>query len=138
MESKELMLRACDPKAATQRFVFESNGNLRWAASNETRLCISVAGFDGPAVFLSGCTGGVNEEFVLDGAPGGGTVCTKGGGSDDESHEARCLTAKNGLDPDGDGGIPSGVGMQIWAKPQPMGAVAVLVLSLLFQSTVFR
>eukprot|EP01051_Picozoa_sp_SAG22_P002154 SAG22_NODE_94_length_20824_cov_230.693718_15_plen_545_part_00 len=143
----------------TQQFVLESNGNLHaqvsaisckalsslvvslellskavpclavWSVLSslqyaDNKLCLAVQNWEGPAVVMWGCNNGENEAFVV---ASGGTLCSKGGGA----HPPRCLEVKS-TPPTGGGGGGGGGGtgnLQMWAKPQPAGATAVLVLN---------
>jgi hypothetical protein len=73
--------------------------------------------FEGAGVVAYGCNAGENEEFTFDASKK--SLCSVG----DAAHAARCLDAR-AQTPSGGGG-----GVQIWAKPQPNGATAVLVIN---------
>ena len=94
----------------------ESNGQLHLQTLDHS-ACLAIENFNGPGVVWWGCNTGSNEEFTLTGS----ALCSKGG---------YCLTAK-ATKPSGGGGGGGGGGdaLQIWAKPQPKGATAVLVLN---------
>jgi len=110
----QIALQACNPKAPTQQFVLEAaTGELHLAAADNKR-CLAVEDFNGPGVVWYSCNTGSNEEFTVS----GGALCSKGG---------HCLTAKATPPPHGGGG--GGDTLQIWAKPQPNGATAVLLLN---------
>eukprot|EP01047_Picozoa_sp_COSAG01_P068476 COSAG01_NODE_9906_length_2304_cov_2.481633_1_plen_350_part_00 len=110
----------CQAGNAAQSFVLESNGNLH--LKQPAKMCIAVQNWEGPTVVMWGCNNGENEEIVF----AGGSLCSKG----DKQHAARCLNVKS-TPPSGGGGHHGGGGgtMQMWAKPQPAGATAVLVIN---------
>ena len=118
-KSTEYELTSCTG-AAIQDFVLESNGNLHMAGGG--KYCLAVEDFNGPGVVSWQCNTGTNEEMAFDAATG--SICDKGGANE------RCLDAKPAK-PAGGGGGGGGGGdtVQIWAKPQPNGAVAVLVIN---------
>ncbi len=114
--SKPIALTACEPaKALEQHFMLASNGNLHLTGGNHQ--CIALLGGGGPALTTWGCNTGANEVFALS----GGKLCSKTLGG-----EAVCLTPKTTQPGGGDGSLAE---MQLWAKPQPAGAVAALVLN---------
>jgi hypothetical protein len=118
--SKQVMLAACDGSAG-QQFVVESSGNLHGATGGK-KLCVALENFEGPGVVMWSCNTGENEEFAFDATDG--SLCSKG----DSAHAARCLVPRttNPRPPSPPSASPT---MQIWAKPQPDGAVAVLVIN---------
>ena len=116
-QGKELELVKCNG-GDSQLFLLESNGNLH-STKTTTKLCLAIEDFEGAGVVGFNCNAGENEEFIFDATKK--TICSKG----DSSHVARCLDAKS-TTPGGGGG---GGGLQIWAKPQPAGATAVLVIN---------
>ena len=115
---KQFALSACNGSAG-QLFTFAANGNLHMAGGNggclavkrgqtAVRMCLNFA-----------CNTGDNEELVFDAQAT--TLCTKS----TSRSETKCFYPG----PPG-GGDNSGNGeIQIWAKPQPGGAVAVLVIN---------
>ena len=74
--------------------------------------------FASSGLVMWGCNTGENEEFVF----AHGSLCSKGS----SQHAARCLTIRD--TPPSGGGDTSGK-LQLWAKPQPLGATAVLVIN---------
>ena len=107
--------------AAIQDFVLEANGNVHMAGGAQYCLAVKSSGV-GPAVISFKCNTKGNEEMVFTPSGGGiGTICDKNTGTD-----RRCL-AMLPTDPTNSGHI--GAAVQIWAKPQPNGGVAVLVLN---------
>ena len=133
--------------AAIQDFVLEANGNVHMAGGAQYCLAVKSSGM-GPAVISFKCTSNGNEEMVFtpsagggdgdgsstgveggngsDGGGGvsggsGGKICDKNTGTDN-----RCLDIKP-TNPSSSGSV--GASVQIWAKPQPNGGVAVLVLN---------
>lgn len=120
-QGAQLMLKACSG-AAEQSFVLEANGNLHGAAGS--KMCLAMENWEGPGVVAYACNTGENEEMVWDAsaAYGAGTLCSKGS----PSHAARCLDVKSDAP---QGGGSAGTEVLIYAKPQPRGAVAVLVIN---------
>ena len=72
-----------------------------------------------------GCNTGENEQMAF----AAGSLCSKG----DKTHPARCLELKSTPPPGHGGGHGGGGGgsgnLQMWAKPQPKGATAVLIIN---------
>lgn len=101
----------------SQSFVLEANGNLH-AAKTPNKLCLAIENFEGAGVVSYSCNKGENEEFIFDSDKK--NICSKG----DLVHKARCLDARPQVPQGGGGGD-----IQIWAKPQPKGATAVLVIN---------
>jgi len=102
----ELTARPCNG-GSTQQFGYSNNNLL---ASNGQ--CVDVYDFSGPVVQLYSCNGGCNQKFVF----------ASDKTLDDTCSPKLCLAVR----PD----APSGGNlMQIWAKPQPKGAMGVLVLN---------
>jgi len=110
----DLTLTSCTG-APEQTFEIDANGNVH--ISGDTKRCLALYNFDGPKVVSYACNTGVNEVFTTS----GDTICSKNG---------YCLAARPKTPPGGGGGGGGGSSdIQIWAKPQPTGAVAVLVLN---------
>lgn len=113
--------------SATQWVTIRSNHGY---SSNEgVGLCLTLENMNGPTVIWDGCSTYPEENSIwkLGGVPGGGTICTAGGGSS-RFNEVRCLSGMS-TDPSGESGVPTGIGFQMWVKPQPEDAIAVLVLN---------
>ena len=129
------MLRTCNASSSTQkiRAMPIDKSTTRWVTimSETTRLCLTLEGMNGPNVIWDGCGTGENGVFELGGDPGGGTICTAGSDlkAGEQGSELRCLSASMSSDPSGAAGVPTGIGLQMWAKPQADGAIAVLVLN---------
>lgn len=87
----------------------QSNGEI---TASDGR-CVDIYNFSGPVVQTYHCNGGTNEDF---------SISTSGVIADKSGH---CLAYKS-TSPSGSG---SGTILQLWAKPQPQGAMAVLVLN---------
>ena len=100
-----------------QHFTLASNGNLHRTGGDQK--CFALLGGAGPALTTWACNTGKNEVFTLS----GGKLCSKTLGG-----KAVCMTPK-ATQPGGGGGGGSSAQMQLWAKPQPEGAVAALVLN---------
>ena len=149
-QGTEVMLAPCAATAtALQTFTFDADtGNLRLAGHSRKGTCLAVYNWDGPQILWWGCNKGVNEEFVFSAA---GSLCSKNGtgtgtGTGKKAHRSHCLTANSTSPPkldahvssssDGSGEVVgqggtsgSGAVAQLWAKPQPDGATAVLVIN---------
>lgn len=106
----DLTLTPCTG-APEQTFDIDANGNVHIAG--DTKRCLALYDFDGPSVVSYSCNTGVNEEFNAT----GDTIC---------SHNGYCLAMRSMAPHSGGSGSTD---IQIWAKPQPNGAVAVLVLN---------
>jgi hypothetical protein len=109
--SDDLTLTPCTG-APEQTFEIDANGNAH--ISGDTTRCLAVYALDGPDVVSFRCNTGVNEVFIA----AADTICSKNG---------YCL-ASRAIKPGGGGDNPTS-DIQIWAKPQPNGAVAVLVIN---------
>jgi hypothetical protein len=112
------------------RRVHESNGSLihpAWAELKSSKAhpasCLVLANGRGPSVELFACKPGGNERFEYSAA--NGTLCSQSLGHHATPPSKKCLSARNeGADGNsGDGSV------QLWAKPQPGGVVAVFVLN---------
>ena len=125
---------------------------IRWCGrfTSSGKACLAIENFNGPAVVWWGCNTGGNEEFIFkDGAlcskvgvcppkqKGAGRVLAPNATAEssllsspchDTCQNGHCLTAK-ATKPGGGGGGGGGDALQIWAKPQPNGATAVLVIN---------
>lgn len=110
-QNDQIALQACKAGSATQQFVLDAvTGELHLAQADK-KLCIAIKNLNGPGVVWYTCNTGTNEEFTAT----DGALCSKNG---------HCLTAKS-TSPGGGGGDVE----QLWAKPQPNGATAVLLLN---------
>lgn len=109
-----IQLKPCNPSSDNQKFVLEANGNLHMAGG--TKNCIAIHNIVGNyPVWYSCNTNNGNEQFkIVD-----GTLCSDNG---------YCLQAK-ASSPGGGGGGGGMQSLQLWAKPQPAGGTAVLVLN---------
>lgn len=108
-DTSELQLAPCNGQTA-QQFTMQSNGEI--ASDGHRGRCVDVYDFNGPVVQLYPCNGGTNERF---------SVSRDGTVADQDQH---CLAYKSTPPSGGSGTI-----LQLWAKPQPHGAVAVLILN---------
>eukprot|EP01052_Picozoa_sp_SAG31_P015315 SAG31_NODE_981_length_10558_cov_2.972273_6_plen_357_part_00 len=121
----EVLLQQCNASSPSQQILVEpvnASTDLVVIRSEKNQQCLVLEGMNGPSVIWAGC-GGDNSLFRKSGVPGGGTICNFQGSS------RRCLSASLSFDPSGGDNMPTGIGMQMWAKPMPGGAVAVLVLN---------
>ena len=117
--TKPATLASCSSGSAAQKFFF--NGSAAIPAPifsvSSPSLCIDVWEGNGPpggpVVQWYNCHGAGNEVFSLHVEEGGRLVDKNG----------QCLVAR-GSSPPGNQGI-----VQLWAKPQPEGALAVFLLS---------
>jgi hypothetical protein len=94
------------------------------------KYCFAMEGGDGPGVVGYACNTGNNEELVFD--PKTTSLCTKPSATATSLYRkpqfgTHCLDVV-ATNPSGGGG-GSWSDVQIWAKPQPAGAVAVLVIN---------
>ena len=96
---------------------FNSNGTLTEVSSGQ---CVDISAKVGPHVSLGACNGGLNQKFEV--ATGGVWKDTGTGGI----FPPRCMQRRKG-NPQHDS--PSDIYFQIWAKPQPDGAMAVLAIN---------
>lgn len=107
----ELQIKPCDGSNA-QKFTYE--GKTLKAADGS---CVDANDWTKGNVWLYKCNGGTNQqiEFSND-----GTVCDACGES-----RKRCFE----VTPSDPSGGSSGGKVQVWAKPQPGGAVAMLIIN---------
>lgn len=104
----ELTSRACSG-ASVQQFSYNAGTGELVAPNGQ---CVDIYDFSGPVVQLYSCNGGCNQKFAF--------------ASDktlkDQCSPAKCISAQTSS--------PSGTGVvQVWAKPQPKGAIAVFVIN---------
>eukprot|EP00730_Choanoeca_flexa_P004622 TRINITY_DN11751_c0_g1_i1.p2 TRINITY_DN11751_c0_g1~~TRINITY_DN11751_c0_g1_i1.p2 ORF type:complete len:545 (+),score=102.13 TRINITY_DN11751_c0_g1_i1:3443-5077(+) len=111
----ELTMATCNGSPA-QQFQITSDGHIR---NNATNKCVDVYDFKGPVVQLYSCESGThsNQQFKL--------VSGKIQDGDNMCWAVRSQSPSGNNDND----------IQIWAKPQPNNAVAVLVINNLDTST---
>jgi hypothetical protein len=129
----KVSLRGCvTPVPPSQTWMYETNGSLIHPAWQEptkggkkahAATCLVLANGRGPSVELFQCKPGGNERFAY--AAGNGTLCSATIGHPGKPPTRKCLSARNAGpgDNSGDGTC------QLWAKPQPGGAVAVFFLN---------
>jgi hypothetical protein len=98
-----------------------------------------MEGGSGPGVVPFACNTGSNEEMVFD--PAASSICSKSstatagkGQTSVDYYPKTCLDVRT-TPPNGGGGGGGSYDVQIWAKPQPNGAVAVLVINAAMAST---
>lgn len=120
----KVVLGPCaSPLTLNQTWSIAANGNLGQAVSNFTE-CLTLANGRGPEVELFRCKPGKNEEFNF--SKSNATLCSSTVPHAPLNHyDVKCLAARNTA-PDGNSGDGT---MQLWAKPQPNGAVAVFLLN---------
>jgi hypothetical protein len=112
--ASELELAKCDG-SDSQKFAFDSSkGTVEHSGK-----CIDVYNWAGPVVQLFKCNGGTNQKFSFN---SDGTLSD----ATDDASKKHCLAA-TGTAPGGGGGGTTG--MLMWAKKQPAGAQAVLVMN---------
>jgi hypothetical protein len=119
-----VLLSGCtDPVAPNQTWVHDMNGNLHIQTTTQSQApCLVLAGATGPIVELFRCKPGGNE--VWNYSRGNGTLCSRTI-AHTGTPQTKCLSARNSP-ATGDSGDGT---MQLWAKPQPGGAVALFVLN---------
>jgi hypothetical protein len=117
-KSKVLLSQCTSPVAPNQSWVREANGTLHLETAHDAQ-CLVLANGRGPSVELFRCKPGGNEEWNF--SPLNGTLCSHTIKGD----VPKCISARNSPC-DGDSGDGT---MQLWAKPQPGGAVAVFILN---------
>jgi hypothetical protein len=105
--------------APNQSWVHEANGNLHLQTAHNNSPCLVLAGGKGPLVELFRCKQGGNEQWHTQ---SNGTLCSNSLG---HTSSTKCLSARN-LPCDGESGDGT---MQLWAMPQPAGAVALFILN---------
>lgn len=130
-----VMMQTCNASSPTQKMIVLPVNSSRpdWVnlKSLSTGHCLTLEDMNGPAVIWTDCGSSENVVFTLGGDPGGGTICTAGTALalNEQGPAVRCLSASMSSDPSGASGVPTGIGMQMWAKPQANGSIAVLVLN---------
>jgi len=125
--SSELEMKTCDTKKQQQKFAYSSSDktlkNMPSSVEEEEfplkadQKCLDVFNNAGPVVELWPCNGGNNQKFTFN---------TDGTLKDNENH---CLGSTD-INPSG-----GGKGFMLWAKKQPKGAQAVLVINGLSSSS---
>ena len=117
-KGKVLLSGCVVPVPPNQSWVFEANGTLHMHTAHPSAPCLVLANARGPGLELFRCKPGGNEKFSYSAA--NGTLCTATLG---KPPVQKCISARNS-GPDGNSGDGT---CQLWAKPQPRGAVAVFV-----------
>eukprot|EP00456_Euglypha_rotunda_P072685 TRINITY_DN6586_c0_g1_i2.p1 TRINITY_DN6586_c0_g1~~TRINITY_DN6586_c0_g1_i2.p1 ORF type:complete len:534 (-),score=57.64 TRINITY_DN6586_c0_g1_i2:133-1734(-) len=98
--------------SSTQQWNYNStSGELKTSSGS----CMDINNFQGPEVEIWGCNGGCNQQFNFNSDGSFSDRCSG-------SQPKKCLSART------DSPVGGNL-MQIWAKPQPKGAVACLVLN---------
>ena len=118
-DAQEVVLQTCDASKPSQKFVHNTKtGELQVAGGR----CLDVFYYAGPRVDVYPCNHNFNENFTFSST---GVASTQ----ETPQHASRCL----GTSPNNpEGNSPTAV--QVWAKPQPNGAVAVLFINSLSQT----
>jgi hypothetical protein len=98
---------------STQQWTYDSTtGELKTPSGQ----CMDINNFQGPEVETWSCNGGCNQQFTF---KSDGSLVDRCTGSD---HPIKCISSRT------DSPLGGNL-LQIWAKPQPKGAVACLVLN---------
>lgn len=120
-DPKQLELKPCDSTSAKQKFAFTKATGVITLASDTTQ-CVDINMWTGPKVWLYHCHAGApNEDFTFGAS---GTLTSK---ADSHAPKGKCLGASK-QKPGGaaEGGVET---LQMWAKPMPSKAMAVLVIN---------
>jgi len=113
-DNEEVVLAPCNSSSPTQKFDYDSaTGELKVAKG----MCLDVFYYAGPRVDVYGCNHNFNENFTLSAS---GVLSTE----QVPAHPSRCLSTSEN-NPEGN----SPTAVQVWAKPQPNGAMAVLFIN---------
>ena len=121
-DPKQLELKPCDSTSAKQKFAFTKATGVLTLASDTTQ-CVDINMWTGPKVWLYRCHAGApNEDFTFGAS---GTLTSK---ADSHAPKGKCLGASKQKP----GGAAAGGGvetLQMWAKPMPSKAMAVLLIN---------